>query len=164
MDAPFTATTPIGYLGNAEAYRAGAQLLAKELKVRGGWEANPTRYLYYHSIETYLKASLINAGKTETELRRIGHSFQSLAEAANAAGFGLDEPSDHATLAAIDAQGNYLRARYHRHGAFRVATIQSLDLTAHEVAHLTVQALRGNGLAVRTPLPALPIERRFQVS
>ena len=164
MADAYTATTPIGFIGKAEAYRAGAQLLARDLKGVGGWAGDPTRYLYYHCIELYLKAALVSVGKTDRGLRRIGHSFSKLADACNCAGLGLSEPDDLAVIDMIDADQNYIRARYHRVGFFRVATIQALDKTAHEVAYLTVMMVRRSGQQVRTPLAALPIEYRFQIA
>ncbi|MCR6672717.1 hypothetical protein [Devosia ginsengisoli] len=159
---PFTSTTPIGFINKAEAYRVGAQLLAKDLKGVGGWAGDPTRYLYYHGIELYLKAALISVGRTETQLRSIGHSFVKLAEACNKAGLGLNEPEDLNVMMLIDGGRNYIKARYHYVGAFRVATVQALDSTAHELAILTVEMVRRSEVQVRAPRPALPYEYRFQ--
>lgn len=147
----------------AEAYRAGAQLLANDLRGVGGWSGQPTRYLYYHAIEVYFKAALISAGLREGELKDVGHSFRRMAETANARGLGLTEPDDLRTLALIDSDGNYVRARYHHVGAFRVATIQALDMTSFELAVLTSEMIRRTGVSVRAPKPALPYEFRFQV-
>ena len=163
MADEFTVTTPIGFIGKAEAYRAGAQLLARNLSGVGGWAGDPTRYLYYHSIELYFKAALISAGKTERQLFQLGHGFSKLAEVCNQEGLGLLEPDDLAVISMIDQDRNYIRTRYHYVGAFRVATLQALDNTAHEVAFLTVEMVRKSGLQVRSPRPALPLEFRFQI-
>ncbi len=162
MRAVFTSTTPIGFINKAEAYRAGAQLLAKDLTGFGGWAGDPTRYLYYHGIELYLKAALISAGKTEAQLKAIGHSFSKLANESNSAGLGLSHAEDLKIMALIDADQNYIRSRYHYVGYFSTPTIQALDGTAHSVATLSVQMVRRSGQRVRTPLPALPLEYRFQ--
>ncbi|MBD8064076.1 hypothetical protein IC608_01120 [Devosia sp. PTR5] len=164
MTEQFTATTPIGFLNKAEAYRAGAQLLARELKGVGGWSGDPTRYLYYHGIELYMKAALISAGKTEDQLRRLGHGFIKLACACNLVGFGLNEPQDLNVLEMIDTDSNYIKARYHQVGPFRVPTVQALDGTAHEIAFLAVAMVRRSGQPVHAPRPALPMEYRFQAS
>jgi hypothetical protein len=160
---PFSSTTPIGFIGKAEAYRVGAQVLARELKGVGGWAGDPTRYLYYHSIELYMKAALISVGRTEVQLRSLNHGFVKLAEACNAAGLGLKEPDDLKVLALIDSQNNYIKARYHYVGGFTIATVQALDCTAHEVAVLAVDMVRRSGVAVRVPKPPLPFEYRFQI-
>nr|WP_314260783.1 hypothetical protein [uncultured Devosia sp.] len=162
MAEQFTATTPIGYLNKAEAYRAGAQLLARDLKVLGGWSGDPIRYLYYHAIELYMKAALISAGQTETQLREIGHGFTKLAMACNLVDFGLNEADDLRVLGLIDTDRNYIKARYHYTGAFTVPTIQALDGTAHEIAHLAVAMVRRSGQAVRKQRPALPMNYRYQ--
>lgn len=158
----YSKTTPIGFLNTAEAYRSGAQLLARDLK--GGWASQPTRYLYYHAIELYLKAALINSGYTETQLRNLRHGFGQLASLANLNGLGLTESDDLAVLAIIDSDGNYIKARYHHTGYFRVATIQALDSTAFELAFLLVEMLRRSGLAVRQVKPQLPTDFRYQIS
>ena len=163
MPETFTGTTPLGFIGKAEAYRRGAQLLARDLKSPGGWAGDPTRYLYYHCIELYLKAALIAAGRNETQLREIGHGFSKLVKACNRVGLGLREPDDLAVIKMIDADRNYIRTRYHYVGAFRTVTIQALDGTAYEVALLTVEMVRRSGKRLRAPSPALPIEFRFQV-
>jgi hypothetical protein len=162
MTTVFTSTTPIGFINKAEAYRAGAQLLAKDLNGVGGWAGDPIRYLYYHCIELYLKSTLISAGNTEAQLKAIGHGFAKLAKACNSEGLGLNEPEDLRVISAIDANRNYIRSRYHYVGPFNVATIQALDSTAHELATLTVEMVRRSGQRVRAPLPALPLEYRFQ--
>ena len=162
MAEPFSSTTPIGFINKAEAYRVGAQVLARELKGVGGWAGDPTRYLYYHCIELYMKAALISAGRTEFQLRSLSHGFVKLAKACNAAGLGLSEPDDLNVLALIDSQNNYIKARYHYLGGFTVATVQALDCTAHELAVLAVEMVRRSGVQVRAPRPALPFEYRFQ--
>ncbi len=163
MAEPFSSTTPIGFINKAEAYRDGAQVLARELKGGGSWAGDPVRYLYYHCIELYMKAALISAGQTEAQLRLLSHHFVKLARACNAAGLGLNEQHDLEVLKQIDSQNNYIRARYHYVGGFTVLTIQNLDNTAHELAVLTVQMVRRSGVQVRAPKPALPFEYRFQI-
>lgn len=80
MAEPFSSATPIGFINKAEAYRVGAQLLARELKGVGGWAGDPIRYLYYHCIELYMKAALVSAGRTEFQLRSLSHGFVKLAK------------------------------------------------------------------------------------
>ena len=163
QEPEFTATTPIGYWNVAEAYRAGAQLLARDLKGHGGWSSQPTKYLYYHAIEIHLKAP-ISTGMTAAQLRGLSHGFRKLVDVANGHGFGLVEATDLQTIDNIDRDGNYIKARYHHVGYFRVATIQSLDMTAHEIAFLTTQMLRSKGLPARSPAAKLPFEYRFQTN
>jgi hypothetical protein len=163
MGESFSSTTPVGFINKAEAYRVGAQVLARELKGVGGWAGDPIRYLYYHCIELYMKAALISAGRTGSQLRVLSHSFVKLAEACNAAGLGLSEQDDLNVLALIDSQNNYIKARYHYVGGFKVATVQALDCTAHELAVLAVQMIRRSGVPVREPRPALPFENRFLI-
>lgn len=155
-------TTPVGFISKAEAYRVGAQLLARELKDVGGWAGDPTRYLYYHSIELYLKAALVLAGRTESQLRLLNHRFVKLGKECNAIGLGLSERDDIRVLELIDLQNNYIRSRYHQVGGFTVATVQALDRTAHELALLAVQIVRRAGVQMRDPKPALPFKYKFQ--
>lgn len=163
MKESFTATTPIGFIGKGEAYRAGAQLLATELKGGGSWAGDPIRYLYYHSIELYMKAALISVGYTETQLRALGHGFTNLASACNNVGFGLNEPQDIAVLEMIDTGSNYISTRYHYVGLYKVPTVQVIDITAGKIAVLAVLMVRKSGQFVRSPIRSLPIEYRFQM-
>ncbi|WP_143523925.1 hypothetical protein [Rhizobium rhizosphaerae] len=162
MGELFSSSTPIGYINKAEAYRVGAQVLARDLKGVGGWAGDPTRYLYYHCIELYMKAALISAGKTEAQLRSLGHGFVKLAKACNEQGLGLNDDDDLKILALIDTENNYIKSRYHHVGNFTVATVQALDWTASELAVLVVKMVRRSGLQVHAPRPALPCEYRFQ--
>lgn len=155
-------TTPMGSYLKAESFRRAAMLLARRLRGGGGFDGDPIRYNFYHSVELYLKAALVCDGYSDDQLRRqFRHGFRALADEVNARGFGLTEATDLQTLELIDHDGNYLRSRYHRRGYFTVSTVQALNLTAHECAYLAAQRLRKHGLLVRNPAPRLSLDRQY---
>jgi hypothetical protein len=45
MAEPFSSTTPIGFMNKAEAYRVGAQVLARGLKGADSWAGDLVRHL-----------------------------------------------------------------------------------------------------------------------
>lgn len=154
-------TTPMGSYLKAESFRRAAMLLAQQLR-GGSFDDSPIRFNYYHSIELYLKGALICDGATDDDLRKeFRHGFRKLADAANERGFGLSEESDLQTLDLIDHDGNYLRSRYHRRGAFQVAAIEFVNSTAHECAILCFERLKRTGLPARPPAPAIEWDERY---
>ena len=163
MAEPFSSTTPIGFTNKAEAYRVGAPVLARDLRGAGSWAGDLVRHLYDHCIELDMKAALISAGRTETQLRLLCHGFVNLAKECNAAGPGWKERDDLDVLALIDTQKNDIKARFHYGGALTAATVQYLDCTAPELAGLAVQTVTRSGVPVRAPRPALPFDYRFQI-
>ena len=73
MAEPSSSTTPIGFMNKAQAYRVGAQVLARDLKGVGSWACDPVRYLYDHCIELSMKAALISTGCTARHQRSRAH-------------------------------------------------------------------------------------------
>ena len=67
MAEPSSSTTPIGFMNKAQAYRVGAQVLARDLKGVRSWAGDPVRYFYDHCIELDMKGALILAGRTEAQ-------------------------------------------------------------------------------------------------
>lgn len=83
-------TTALGLLNYARSYRASADHhLNARLKVPHAQA--PATFLYYHSIELYLKAYLRSQGLTVAQLRQVGHNVSKLAGEVQSRGFVLDD-------------------------------------------------------------------------
>lgn len=114
---------------------------------------SPTRYLFYHSIELYLKAFLRNSGLTVREIKGKSHGFCALCAACTERGLEADE-GDRQVIGLINAQGNYIRARYIETGLMRVASLEALSQTGGSLAVKIGGALKGSGVPVREPRPS----------
>src|SRR5436190_19491218 len=102
-------TPPIGLFNFAESYRIAADILAhqhaKELRFD-----SPIRYLFYHSIELYMKAFLRSGGLTMQDIKeRLGHRFSRMRAECMSSGLAFDTSE----LAILDYIGDdYMEARY----------------------------------------------------
>jgi hypothetical protein len=137
----------LGLFNFAEAYRDAADFLAvghaKALPFH-----DPIRYLFYHSIELYLKTFLRQHGLTVAQIRELGHGFAVLRDTCVGRGLWLAE-EDCEVLELIAAKGNYIRSRYIETGTMRVATIEALSRTAASLAETVGGQLKADGLPIR---------------
>jgi hypothetical protein len=140
-------TNELGLFNFAEAYREAADILAIKRQKALRFDA-PIRYLFYHSIELYLKAFLRKHGLTVKQIRKLGHGFPGLCVACIKRGLWFAE-EDCEVLKLIAAEGNYIRARYIETGAMTVATIDGLSRTAASLAETVGSQLRATGLPLR---------------
>jgi hypothetical protein len=140
-------TNPLGLFNFADAYRDAADFLAvghaKALRFD-----DPIRYLFYHSIELYLKAFLRQHGLTVVQMRDLGHGFAGLRAACTERGLWLTE-EDCEVFDLIAAKGNYIRARYIETGFMKVAAIEALSRTAASLAEMVGSYLRAEGLRLK---------------
>src|SRR5258707_7116063 len=102
-------TNELGIFNFAEAHHEGADILTVEHAKALRFDA-PIRYLFYHSIELYLKAFLRKHGLTIAQMKNLGHGFKGLRDACTERGLWLAE-EDCEVLELIDADANYIRAR-----------------------------------------------------
>jgi hypothetical protein len=113
-------TTSIGLYNYAGSYSGCAHALAR-VKPRGVTHPDePINFLFYHSIELYLKAYLRFKGHTPKELasRKFWHDFGALTERAVELGLILNE-NDKTVLEFMRDTDAVLRARYIKVGAAR---------------------------------------------
>jgi hypothetical protein len=144
-------TTPLGLFNFAESYREAADKLAMEL-ARPRFDS-PPRYLFYHSIELYLKAFLRSTGLTVREIKDKSHGFCALCAACTERGLSPDD-EDRQVIGLINAQGNYIRARYIETGPMTVATLEALSRTGASLAAKIGGALKASGAPAREPRPS----------
>lgn len=108
--APEDRTPPLGLFNFARSYwRSAEQLRASKPKVTH--PDAPILFLFYHSIEIYLKAFLRNAGYDLAQMKGISHRITKAARAAQKEGLELTA-ADFELLSVIDSDDNVIRARY----------------------------------------------------
>jgi hypothetical protein len=140
-------TTSLGLFNYARAYHLSASHLAKA-KIRAGHAHAPVSFLYYHSIELYLKSFLRLRETSVESLRKLGHRLSSLATAATERGlFLMDE--DREVISLISADDMMIRARYIRTGFSRQPANEALERTCASLHETVRDALRKSHVPVR---------------
>ena len=115
----------IGWFNYAVSYLRAAQAL-RTLQFNATHRDSPIEFLYYHSVELFLKAFLVLKGATEKDVKGLSHGIVRIMERCRAQGLVLDK-TDRAVIALIDRSGNMFRARYIRTGYFEKASGAMLD-------------------------------------
>ena len=117
-------TTALGLFHYAHSYAASARELSN-LKLAATHPEAPTRFLYGHAIELYLKAFLLLNGMTVKELRfkPYGHDTESLHDKAQEFGLFLTLPD----VDAIEFIANQTIDRYIVTGMRKVVPLAMLE-------------------------------------
>jgi hypothetical protein len=140
-------TTALGLFNYARSYRSsGDYLLAAKLKVTH--PSAPMSFLFYHSIELYLKAQLRSQNLSLAQLKRIGHNIRALNAAATTAGLSLDD-EDNEVIATISEDDNVIRSRYIQTGAFCMPEENALSRTCASLDQKVGAALLSAGVQIR---------------
>jgi hypothetical protein len=140
--------TPIGLFHFADSYWTAAKAL-KRSKARSSHRESPIRFLYYHSIELYLKAFLRLHGHTPDELRgrKFGHRTCCLTE--RAAELGLEfMDEDREVFSLMSTTDAIIRSRYLQTGFFEWPTLEALNRVCKSLRVSVRDALRKKGIAV----------------
>jgi HEPN domain-containing protein len=140
--------TPIGLFNYAESYRTAARALRRS-KSRASHKDSPIRFLYYHTIELYLKAHLRLHGIHPYELRtKFGHSAEALRK--KSAEFGLEfEEEDLEVIGLMSETDAVIRSRYISTGYFRWPDIAALDRTCNSLRLSVWNDFKANKVFVR---------------
>jgi hypothetical protein len=124
--------TPIGLFNYAESYRTAARALRRS-KSRAWHKDSPIRFLYYHTIELYLKAHLRLHGVHPYELRtKFGHSAEALRKKSAELGLAFED-EDLEVIALMSETDAVIRSRYISTGYFRWPDILALDRTCNSL-------------------------------
>ena len=141
-------TTPIGLFNFADSYWRSAAAL-KKAKVQATHPDAPICFLYYHSVELYLKAYLRAEGYPVDDLRtRYGHNAIKLCDEAKRHGLHLDE-EDVAVLAYMGNTDAVIESRFPRTGFFRRPANEALHRTCKSLHYSVGKALKAKGGPVR---------------
>jgi hypothetical protein len=146
---PEERTTALGMYNFAESYRhAGDRVTASKAKPLL-FDA-PIRFLYYHSVELYLKSCLRGDGRSPGEIKsKYGHGFLKLQRACENRGLVIDD-EDVAVIELIDGS-NYWRSRYIETGFGRFATLPALARTCDSLAQYAFEFLQSRNILVSSP-------------
>lgn len=108
----------------------------------------PREFLYYHSIELFMKAFLRNAGLTVLNLRTMSHSTGKLREAFEKHG-GILSDRDGDVLTIMEITDAVARSRYLATGLQQVPPMELLAKTAENLNDIVRARLKASGLPVR---------------
>jgi hypothetical protein len=138
-------STPLCFFNYAESYRTAAETLeASDLKATH--REAPIRYLYYHSLELYLKSYLRFKGLRVDELRtKYGHRFCCMANASPELGLDLPE----AVIASLMISDEVMRSRYLETGYFNWLALDALYSVCQTVRDEVGTELKDGGVSVR---------------
>jgi hypothetical protein len=140
-------TNAVGLYHYALSYRHAADALGT-VKLRATHPEAPREFLYYHSIELFLKAYLRNAGLSVLALKGLSHRTGKLeSEFLRHGGELMDE--DREVLELMEKTDVVAQSRYIRTGFFTKPTLEALARTAKSLADTTRSALKQTGLPVR---------------
>jgi hypothetical protein len=142
--------TALGTFNFAESFRHSADRLRISKLKRIPFDA-PVRFLYYHSIELYLKSYLRSHGISAAYIKsKYQHRFRKLEKACAKYGLKLDD-EDHDVIERIDGD-NYWDARYLTTGSKYFGDLCALARTSDSLAQFGYERLRIMGEAARKPL------------
>ena len=149
--------TPLAWFNLAHAYLHDAAILKAAQKLPGGFYEEPVRFLYFHSIELFLKAYLRLQGVEEEELAKCsyGHRLTNLADEAERRGLLIGKRVRLACDAARDFD-KPTEARYIKTGWKLQVPAHKLHEAARDLQSGVEEALRTNQIQVRRS-PKLPI-------
>jgi len=140
-------TNSMGLFNTAEAYRLSAMALEKA-KVKSGHADDPVRFLYYHTLELYLKALLRQKYSVEGVTKEFGHNTRRLVKEAEKLGlFVMDEDRD--VFSIMEDTNTVIEARYIRTGPKTWPTLEALNRTCKSMRDGVGGLLRGAGVMVR---------------
>ncbi len=148
---------PLAWFNLAHAYLHDAAVLKAAPRPSGGFYEEPVRFLYFHSIELFLKAYLRLQGIEENELGRppYSHSLTNLADEVERRGLVI---AQRVGLVCDAARGfdKPTEARYIKTGPKPHVPAHKLHEVARELQSRVEEALRAKGIVLRRP-PRLPV-------
>ena len=143
-------SSPLGYYNVADSYWAAASFILDQ-NLDTTHHDNATRFLFYHSIECFLKAYLRCKGLSIQELahpKKFGHKVNKLASKAKSFRLNFDD-EDLEVICLMSNSDTVIRARYFLRGPFDWPHLDSLNRTCRSLAESVGMALKGEGIPVR---------------
>jgi HEPN domain-containing protein len=144
---PEERTTDVGLYHYGLSYFNAARGLA-ELKLKDSNTDSPVRFLYYRSIELFLKAFLRLKGLSVQTVRRISHTVDDLAARCAYHGFEFDD-EDREVIDLMASDDTMIQSRYIETGSFTWPSIEELDRTAKSLLEGTRAAMLAAGRPIR---------------
>jgi HEPN domain-containing protein len=140
-------STPLGFFNFAGSYRAAADKL-RVCKLRATHPHSPMLFVYYHSIELYLKAFLRADGQSVAALHKIGHDFKTLQRMCVERGLNFDSEIQD-VLAIVAASGAWGGTRYLEVGFHHRPLISVLSRACRKIDRMVGAALSDKGIHIR---------------
>jgi len=143
-------SSPLGLYNVADSYWAAASFLMNH-NLESTHRDSPIYFLFYHSIELFLKSYLRLNGISISDLanpKKYGHRVCCLVEKATEFGlrFGDEEFQVFSLMTTTDA---VIRSRYFERGFYRWPTHEALNRTCKGLSELVGDAFRKTGTDVR---------------
>jgi HEPN domain-containing protein len=140
-------TQPLGLFNVAEAYWHAAKAL-QNTKRKTPHSNSPIWFLYYHSIELYLKAFLRAHGHTAKQLRlKYSHDMGRIQKRAEKLGLFFED-EDLEVLHIMATTDAVIRSRYHKTGYFSWPTHDALNRTCKSLRQSVGEELKKDGIPV----------------
>jgi hypothetical protein len=144
---PSTAASPIGTFNYAHSFWGAARALnTLEWEDRETHSDSPSEFLYWHSIELFLKAFLLADGVSIKKLRGrdFGHNITNLAEEAVNRGLALSD-RDKEVLSYMPDTGAMIDLRYLKVGIRTIALPEEIEETCKSLYRLVGKSLIEQG-------------------
>jgi HEPN domain-containing protein len=152
MTDDFDRHTPLGFFNFAASYRAAGDKL-RVCKLRATHAEAPVTFLYYHSIELYLKAFLRIHGVSVKEIREVSHRFETLGRKVSELGLYLMD-EDLEVIEIMATTDAWSRSRYLMIGPLRRPTVPALSRTCRSLDQSVGKAMQQAGVFLRRPTKA----------
>jgi HEPN domain-containing protein len=143
-------TTPMGLYYLACSYHEAARVLTN-VRLEGSHPGLPISFLYFHTIELFLKSFLRLHGHTVSELRssrKFGHNFGAMRTRASELGLKFTA-KDIRLIRHIRLTDAFMRSRYLQTGYYPETPIEALEQTAKSLRELVRFEFKKNGILAR---------------
>ena len=146
----FTDASPIGTVNYAHSFLGAAKALDRlEWEDRETHSDSPTEFLYWHSIELFLKAYLLADGMELSELRKrkYGHNLSALTEEAKKRGLALTQ-KDEGLLSFMPSTEDMIDLRYLKVGVRTVPEFFEIEAACDNIYRLVGKELQKRGINI----------------
>ncbi|EAQ04994.1 hypothetical protein OB2597_06910 [Pseudooceanicola batsensis HTCC2597] len=146
----FTDASPIGTFNYAHSFLGAAKALNRlEWEDRETHSDSPTEFVYWHSIELFLKAYLLADGMELAKLRSrdYGHNITALTAEAKKRGLALTS-KDEELLSFMPSTEDMIDLRYLKVGVRTVPYFEEVEETCDNLYRSVGQELQKRGINI----------------
>ena len=146
----FTDASPIGTFNYAHSFLGAAKALDRlKWEDRETHSESPTEFLYWHSIELFLKAYLLVDGMELKTLRsrNYGHNLTALTEEAKKRGLQLTS-KDEELISFMPSTEDMIDLRYLKVGVRTVPKLFEVEATCASLYSLVGAELKARGIGI----------------
>ncbi|MCA8926684.1 MAG: hypothetical protein KDC18_01345 [Alphaproteobacteria bacterium] len=154
--------SPIGLFNYAHSFwSAGRALIQLDWEKQESHPDSPAEFLYWHSIELFLKAYLLADGVPLSKLRSpkiFGHDLSKLLTQAKARGLALTR-KDEALISFMPVSKDMIALRYLKVGVKTVPTHCELEATCLSLYEIVARELQNRGINIGFHAKLVSLER-----